>query len=194
MAEKRIAPVILSFRHKGQLTDWQWSSKQEVINGVKVPMWITQRRHGVGGPDMFIKVAMRDGSPEVVELSFISQPGQSEVRQKHLRAVDIDRLAANLYASSVAVFGPDPSHDDEAQAMRAAEKFIELQRLPRDYRVINDSFLQNVAQVYRENIGHAPTKAVAKQFEVKDRMASTYVDKARKKGYLPPTTQGRKKA
>ena len=31
-----------------------------------------------------------------------------------------------------------------------------------------------------QNISHAPTKAVAKAFGVKDRMASTYVDKARK--------------
>lgn len=194
MAESRIGHPIVSFRYQGQLMGWQWSSEHEVIDGVEVPSWITQRRYGVGGPDMSIKVAVRDGSPEVVELSFVSQPGQSEVRQKHLRAVDVDRLANDLYATAVAVFGPDPSREDEAQAMRVAEKFIERQRLPRDYRVITDDFLQNVAQVYRDNIGHAPTKAVAKAFGVKDRMASTYVDRARRAGHLSRTKQGQKKA
>lgn len=75
-----------------------------------------------------------------------------------------------------------------------AEKFVERQRRPRKYRVITDDFLKKVAEVYRENIDRAPTKAVARTFNVKDRMASTYVDRARKKGYLPPTKQGQKKA
>ena len=44
------------------------------------------------------------------------------------------------------------------------------------------------------NIDGAPTKAVAAMFNVKDRMASTYVERARKKGYLPETKQGQKKA
>ena len=143
---------------------------------------------------MFVKVAVRDGSPEVVELCFTSQPGQSEVRQKHLRAVDLDRLATDLYAVEVtdADYRADPNEYGVAQ--RIAQKFIERQRLPRDYRVITKDLLKKVAEVYRDNIHRAPTKAVAKHFAVKDRMASTYVDRARKAGYLPPTKQGQKKA
>ena len=90
--------------------------------------------------------------------------------------------------------GRDATLDDYERAARIASKFIERQRLPRDYRVINDELLKKVAEVYRDNIHRAPTKAVAKHFGVKDRMASTYVDRARKAGYLPPTKQGQKKA
>jgi hypothetical protein len=43
------------------------------------------------------------------------------------------------------------------------------------------------------SIGSA-AKAVARAFGVKGRMASTYVDRARKAGHLPPTKQGQKKA
>jgi len=137
---------------------------------------------------------VRDGSPEVVELSFTSQPGQSEVRRKHLRAVDLDRLAIDLYAVEVTDSDYDAEPHEYAVAQRIAEKFIERQRLPRDYRVITNDLLKKVAEVYRDNIKGAPTKAVAKHFGVKDRMASTYVDRARKAGHLPPTKQGQKKA
>jgi hypothetical protein len=184
----------IKFWYEGQLIEWTRSRNYETIGGREVPAWVSQRRHGRGGPDMFVKVAVRGGSPEVVELSFISQPGQSEVRQKHLRAVDLHRLATELYAFEVTEADEDTPPWDSARAERTADKFIERQRLPRDYRVITDDVLRKVAEVYRENINDAPTKAVAKHFQVKDRMASTYVDRARKAGYLPPTKQGQKKA
>lgn len=75
-----------------------------------------------------------------------------------------------------------------------AQKFVDQQRRPRERRVITPSFLKSVAEVYQANIRHAPTKAVGKYFNVEGRMASTYVDKARKAGYLPPTKRGQKKA
>jgi hypothetical protein len=190
----RIGNIVLRYPRQGQLVDWQWSQETVVMDGVEVPTWVEERRHGVGEPDLVVKVAVRDGSPEVVRLSFEAYAGQGEVRQKHLRAVDVDRLAGDLYALFVADFGENPSRDDEARTMRLAEKFVERQRLPREYRVLNDEFLRRVADVYRENIGRAPTKAVARVFNVRDRMASTYVDKARKAGHLPATIQGKKKA
>lgn len=61
-------------------------------------------------------------------------------------------------------------------------------------RVISGELLRRVAQVYRANIDHAPTRAVAETFGVKPRMASGYVQRARAAGYLPKTTQGKKQA
>lgn len=189
-----IGDIILQFRYDGHLVDWRSSRETVVLNGVEVPSWVQERRHGVSGPDLIVKVAVRNGAPEVTDLRFLSGPGQSEVRPKHLRAIDVDRLAIDLYAVLVAEFGENPSRDDEARAMRIAEKFIERQRLPRDYRVLNDDVLRLVAEIYRANIKHAPTQAVAKHFGIKSRMASTYVDRARKRGFLSPTKQGQKKA
>lgn len=184
----------IRFRYEGQLIEWTKSHSYETIGGAKVPAWVSQRRHGRGGPDVFVKVAVRDGSPEVVELCFTSQPGQSEVQRKHLRAVDLARLASDLYAVEVTDADYSAEPFEYAAAERIADKFIERQRLPRDYRVITKDFLKKVAEVYRDNIQHAPTEAVAKHFGVKIRMASTYVDKARRAGYLPPTKQGQKRA
>src|SRR6476469_4112516 len=88
-AEFRREAITLRFRYEGQLIEWSKSTTYETIGGREMPAWVSQRRYGIGGgPDRFVKAALRDGSPELVELSFISKPGQSEVRQKHLRAVD----------------------------------------------------------------------------------------------------------
>lgn len=194
MTNRMIGPATVRFGWQGMVTDWGFSPDSVMLGGVEVPAWISQRRHGVSGPDVFVKVAVRDGSPQIVTLSFISREGQEEVRQKDLRKLDVDRLPEALYAAFVAEFDSDRPRDDQAVALRIAERFIEQQRLPREYRVITDDFLRQVAKVYRENFARAPLKAVAKHFGVKDRMASVYVGKARQKGFLPPTKQGQKKA
>jgi hypothetical protein len=191
-----IGPVRLVMKHKGRSVEWGFSTKKEIIDGLEIPTWIEQRQLGGSGPDMFVRVELRNGSPQIVELSFTSERHQNEVRQKHLRAVDVDRLATDLLAWWIAdqFTGPKASHEEYERAELVAIKFLEQQRLPREYRVITDDFLKSVAEIYRMNIEHAPTKAVARKFGVKDRMASTYVQKARKAGHLPPTKQGQKKA
>ncbi len=191
-----IGPIRLRMKHKGRQVEWSFSSKEQTVDGVHIPTWIEQRQLGGSGPDTFIRVELRDGSPQVVQLSFSSGQQQNEVQQKHLRSVDVDRLATDLLAPWIAEEFTEPgaSRDEYERAERIAIKFLERQRLPREYRVITHDFLKSVGEVYRQNISHAPTKAVAKAFGVKDRMASTYVDRARKAGYLPPTKQGQKKA
>ena len=191
--EKGKTSVTLS--HEGQVVEWTRAHRYQNIADIEVPAWVSQQVYGTEGtPEIFVKVAVRDGSPRVVELTFRSRPGQSEVRQKHLRAIDLEQLVSDLYASEVSEADYDSPPAEYATAMRTAKKFIERQRRSREYRLITNEFLIEVAEVYRENIQHAPTKAVAKAFGVKDRMASTYVDKARKAGHLPPTKQGQKKA
>jgi hypothetical protein len=192
-----IGPIYLEMKDRGRQVRWRFSSQRETVEDVEVPTWIEQWQLGGKGPDTFVRVELRNGRPEVVELSFISQPHQNEVQQKHLRSVDVDRLATDLLAYWICAEFVDPGTPRDKQrepAERAAIHFLERQRIPREYRVISDDFLKSVAEVYRQNIGHAPTKAVAKKFSVRDRMASTYVDRARKAGYLPPTKQGQKKA
>ena len=182
------------FWHDGQLIEWTRSHAQDTIGGVKVPAWVAQRRYGKGNPDMYVKVEVRDGSPEVVEFTLASQPDQRDIRRKHLRDIDVEKLAAELYNFEVNEAHPDDGPREFANGQGIARRFVEKHRQPRDYRIISDSFLQQVAKIYRANIQGAPTKAVAKHFQVKDRMASKYVDRARGAGYLPKTKQGQKKA
>ena len=174
-----------------------WSGEYEVIENFWIPTWIEFTTFGSDDPDTLIRVELRDGSPQVVRLDWTSQPGQSEIKEKHLRRIEVEGFATALVAMATYHYDPEThevrrSTDDRVFSL--ASKFVERQRLPRELRVITDSFLQAVAEVYRRNIGHAPTQAVAKTFGVRSRMASHYVDRARKAGHLPPTSQGKKKA
>jgi len=186
------------------------SAEAEDVGGSRVPKWIELTTTGGAGPDMFLRVEVRDGSPQVVELGWKVRPAQREIRQKDLRGVDVAKLAVDLYASWVAQTdpyprGPDGSSPDFEQisewsarvrdANQVAMNFLERQRRPREYREMTDEKLRLVAEVYRANINkRAPTQAVAKHFAVGNRMASTYVTKAREKGFLPKTKRGKKQA
>jgi hypothetical protein len=196
MAESISGPLAVTFRHQGHVIDWRCSLENVELDGIAVPKWIEHHRHGISGPDVVIRVEVRDGSPELVELSFQAQPNEGGIQEKHVRAVKTNKQAEDLYAALVADFSSNPTHGSEAYAdvIRRAANFVEQQRLPREYRRLTDDVLRKVADVYRDNIRHAPTQAVAKHFGLQARMASTYVDRARKAGYLPSTNQGRKKA
>ena len=149
-------------------------------------------------PDMHVRVELRDGSPVVTELSWKSGPGQGEIRQKHLRQTDVARLATDLVVSTIWHGEVPVGESVDAAALRrskaTARRFVERQRLPRTRRVMTPEFLQKVAEVYRENISGAPTKAVGEAFSVQSRQASKYVDAARQRGYLPTTKRGQKNA
>ena len=68
-----------------------------------------------------------------------------------------------------------------------------LQDLRAGRRPVKAELLRQVAEVYRANFDKAPAEAVARTFRVKPRMAHEYVRRARERGFLPPTTQGKKK-
>jgi hypothetical protein len=174
-----------------------WSGEYEVVENFWIPTWVEFTTFGSGDPDTLIRVELRDGTPQVVRLEWVAQPHQGEIKQKHLRDIEVDGFASALVAMATVLHDPE-THEvrgsTDERVFNVASKFIARQRLPRELRVITDSFLQAVAEVYRSNIGHAPTQAVAKTFGVRTRMASQYVDRARKAKHLPPTSQGKKKA
>ena len=174
-------------------------NERETIGDFEIPTWVELETVGSIEPDLFVRVELRDGAPQIVEVRWTSKPHQSEVKQKHLRSVDLETLVTAMMAEATAgmasTFAEAQVGTEKSEALvRDATKLIERQRLPKEYRVITDSFLRAVAVVYRQNIDHAPTQAVARFFGVKSRMASTYVDRARRAGHLPPTKQGQKKA
>jgi hypothetical protein len=44
-----IGDFTLTFRDDGHLVDWRCSRDNIVVNGVEVPSWVEERRHGVSG-------------------------------------------------------------------------------------------------------------------------------------------------
>jgi hypothetical protein len=135
----------------------------------------------------------------------VSGDADREIRQVDLRSIEVNTFVIDLVAAlslGIERHKDDPTlvrfHIGVAEAggfpTTVARRFVERQRRGPGLRDITPELLQRVAEVYRANIDHATTLAVAKTFGVKSRMASTYVQRARERGYLPPTTQGKKQA
>jgi hypothetical protein len=211
--QRKIGPIQLKFPYNGSMCTITHSGDRQhtklvsetsaVIEDRQVPTWVELTTSGGAGPDMRVRLELREGAPRVVELAWTSQPHQGEVRQKHLRQTNLAKLATDLVVSTISdtdiiddmMFGPidvDPQH--LRQARLAAQRFVDRQRRPRERRRITPDFLKEVAKVYRENIKGTPTTAVGETFKVSERMASDYVTKARRAGHLPKTVRGKKKA
>lgn len=163
-----------------------------------MPTWMEYATDGYDGPNQFCRVELRDDIPRLVELTWSATENQTEIRQKHLRDTNVADIIDVLYGmlvieirdgEAVLNLGEEGSRQDVE-----IRNFIADTRLGKGKRRITTELLRQVADVYRANVDTAPTEAVARTFGVKPRMASTYVQKARERGFLPPTTQGRKKA
>jgi hypothetical protein len=170
-----------------------------------VPEWVNFKWKFPPAPTIIGRVEVRSGVPQCVKLAFISDSSDHEIRQSDLRSIEINSLVIDLMAGfsihvdqsdpEVTAFrGGLPGTDGPGGTYTAARRFMERQRKGPGLRDITPELLERVAEVYRANIDRAPTEAVAKTFGVKQRMASTYVQRARTAGYLPPTKQGKKRA
>ncbi|WP_068179710.1 hypothetical protein [Mycobacterium sp. UM_CSW] len=171
------------------------------------PVWLEVTIEGHDGPNLFRRIEVRDGRPEIVAMGWWSRPGQREVMQKDLRNARVASFLDELYPAFVLRIDPKAkkvipavgsqemaARGEDPPAFYAARKFVDQLRSGPEHRAITPELLKSVADVYRRNIHHAPTQAVARTFGVKSRMASTYVDRARQAGYLPKTKQGKKMA
>jgi hypothetical protein len=165
------------------------SGEHELVADLYLPIWLEMSSGLPDTPQHFARIELRDQRPEVVAVSWTSGPGQSEIKQKHLRVGQIGELLDVYRGYTLRVV--ETEHGRLVLNGRRGD--METLRAP-GHRAITDEFLASVADVYRRNIDHAPTQAVARTFGVKPRMASNYVDRARKAGHLPPTKQGKKRA
>ena len=102
---------------------------------------------------------------------------------------EIPKQPLSRWVSGLTPTGPEGSEQD-----RKMRELLEELRLDKGKRRVSAGLLEEVADVYRANIDHAPTEAVARTFGVRSRMASNYVQRARERGFLPPTKQGKKQA
>lgn len=176
------------------LAEGQWSPSARML-----PAWVEFELDGRDEPDFYCRIELRDDVPRVVELGWRARENQSEIRQKHLRAVEVAALVNEVYGMW-AVELRDVWRDRDGMVL-PAEIGTEQHRVIRGFlydlragrRHVDAELLRQVADVYRANFDRAPAEAVARTFGVKQRMAHEYVRRARERGFLPPTTQGKKK-
>lgn len=176
------------------LSEGQWSPSIRFL-----PAWVEFDLSGHNEPDMHLRIELREQVPRLVELSFLARPDQDEVRQKHLRAVELASLVNTVYRHWIFEVRDVWRDQPGGMAIPAIgdKQHALLRNLVDDMRTgrrnIDSRLLRQVAEVYRTNFEKAPVEAVARQFGVKPRMAHEYVRRAREHGFLPQTTQGKKK-
>jgi hypothetical protein len=159
--------------------------------------WVEIQVKGHDEPNQHARIEIRNDVPRLVELCWRAETTQREIRQKDPRTAAVATLR-NVYAMTIIQvsggkpilnLGPEGSEQD--RKMRA---LLDELRVGKGKRAVTSQLLRQVADIYRANVDKAPTEAVARTFGVRSRMASTYVQRARERGFLPPTTQGRKRA
>jgi hypothetical protein len=176
------------------LTEGEWSPSVRLL-----PAWVEFDLYGRDEPDFHCRIELRDDVPRLVELSYRASEKQSEIRQKHLRATELAGIVNTVYRQWVVevrdVWRDEPGGmalptigDEQDRVIRDLVYDLRVGR-----RHVNAELLGQVAEVYRANFHKAPAEAVARTFSVKPRMAHEYVRRARERGFLPPTTQGKKK-
>lgn len=176
------------------LSDGEWSPSVRML-----PAWVEFDLFGRDEPDLHCRIELRDSVPNLVELSYRSSEKQREIRQKHLRATELTELVNSVYRQWIIevrdVWRDEPGGigipaigEEQQRVLRNLVYDMKAGR-----RQVNAELLQQVAQVYRDHFDHAPAEAVARTFGVKPRMAHQYIRRAREHGFLPPTTQGKKK-
>lgn len=143
-------------------------------------------------PALNLTIEVIDGVPGYTRIELVAKPGGQIIPRDMQLAKD--RLTSWLYDKILvaAAQKPDrpapgaPSWADPATAKHA------VQHRP---RTITAELLREVAAIYQANLRHAPTEAVADALGVKWRTAARYIQLCRlpENGYLPPTTQGRKR-
>ena len=153
-----------------------------------------------GEPDLFAVFEMRDGRPECIEWRVTCKPTGRGMRGADLTLLNVDVMTADVFARHALVHdgttgdGGDswspPRNDVEVAA--AGRAMYEARKVRRGG--VTRAELERVAQVYRENIDDAPTRAVAVALGYTDVTAARRVQRARQEGLLPPTTPGKRRA
>jgi hypothetical protein len=140
------------------------------------------------GPDIELTFEVRGGRHECREARVVSpdDPGR-EVRSSDLCGVRIDDA---LEMAMRVIFYSGDDEDTEIARGVEAEREVRKARAARKVK-ITDALLREVARVYKANVSHKPTEAVATHFDRQHRTAALYVKRARERGFLGPAIKGK---
>lgn len=147
-----------------------------------------------------LTIEVRNGAPVCRRLELMTTPSGRDLRASDL-GINLDAVVEMMCAAValqivgdtdaqphiVAGGNPQtPFWDETVRQMRQS-------RIGRPVR-LTDERIRQAAEIYRANLDQRPTEAVAAAFGMAHRTAAKYVMEARVRGFLPPTTPGKKQA
>jgi hypothetical protein len=139
---------------------------------------------------------MRRGSPVCLSVTITATPNGRPVTTADLESIPgLERKGLDAFkALGNRVF----DDEDWREGRNLGRTDQALMPNPRDLgtalRNRPDGELERVAAVYRDNIDNRPVEAVQEALKLARRTADRRIKAARDRGFLPQTTQGRKKA
>jgi len=154
-----------------------------------------QIRGGENQPDFAMKIEVREGIPQWVEVQLQARPDGPEVRDKDLATIRLgDWLEQIVAMCSLKYSGTGPGWTSWSKPVVDRTAVPDIRRaLSGRPRTVTPERLQKVAEIYRQHFEQRPTEAVARSFGVSHRTAARYVQQARSAGLLPETEPGKKK-
>lgn len=144
-----------------------------------------------GRPDLEVTFEVVDGQLEPRRVTLVSS--DKPVRNRDLRDVHLEALAETVVANwSMA---PEVVEGERVVSLLdmpsdEAESRDAVRNLGRVRRRTDTAMLERVALTYL-GAEHAPTMAVAEEFDVAHRTAGLYVQRAREAGLLPAAKRGK---
>jgi hypothetical protein len=167
-----------------------------------LPRKVTYNFEGDGGnPDLHVRFEVRDGRPECVEIRLTAKPGGRGLRTSDTQVLTLDAMKIGVFAETAHQVRYDPETNgtrssrisDEREFWRALNEVDAVVKAPQ--RGVTQAELEQVAQVYADNVQGAPIKAVRAVLGYSsERTATRRVQQARAEGLLPATTVGKRKA
>lgn len=173
------------------------STEFDVVDGRLMPLWLEiEGTNVVSTPSWGARVELVEGVPKIVTIGFATRYGFELGREVKPSDFQVIRsVVYDFYAVFCAEVGPDgqPVYRMKgSDADKRIAEFLEQRRTGRQ-RLKTDDY-KRAAQIYRENFDGTPTQAVADAFGVGLRQGGNIVAECRRRRFLPPTKQGRKKA
>jgi len=142
------------------------------------------------------------GHPRVEEIRVRAAPGGLEVRPADVKRPKsthdvVEMCAEYVFVRMHSVVGHSFTETDRKMAALQAQDRLDAKVLVRTLReraprLNPETTVEDVARVYVEAIPTGkPTMAVVNQLDMQRKTAEVWIRKARDRGLIPPTTQGR---
>jgi hypothetical protein len=156
-----------------------------------------ERGHGI--PDLTLQIEVRDGVPQCRQATLQSTEDGREVLASDLRGVKLEEF---IEAAAVRV-GMDLTEQRQPDGVVTVIEPITTEKELRGTlaqiravrheakRRVTPELLQQVADVYRDNVDNNPTDAVAQFTGRAHRTATLYIHQARAAGYLGAAIVGK---